>query len=178
MLHVGCGTENPEKLPKEMRGPDWHEVRLDIDPAVGPDIVASIADMSVVDSETVDAVLSSHNLEHVFAHEVPGVLEEFRRVLRPLGQVLIAVPDLAIAAKTIVRGRLEEAIYRSPAGPISALDMLYGHGEPIANGQHFMAHRTGFTRRSLAEKLRAAGFVDVVVVEEDRALLASARRPR
>ena len=49
VLHVGCGAAAPHKLP-EIFFPAgaWAEVRLDIDPAVAPDIVASITDMSVV----------------------------------------------------------------------------------------------------------------------------------
>jgi predicted SAM-dependent methyltransferase len=36
-----------------------------------------------------DALYSSHNIEHVFAHEVVPTLKEFRRVLKPDGFVVI-----------------------------------------------------------------------------------------
>ena len=36
-----------------------------------------MTDMSMVDSAAVDAVWSSHNLEHLYAHEVPVALGEF-----------------------------------------------------------------------------------------------------
>ena len=42
VLHVGCGAYHPEKLHKSFAG--WKEIRLDIDPAVAPDIVASLTD--------------------------------------------------------------------------------------------------------------------------------------
>ena len=70
VLHVGCGPQDHYVLHECFRTPEWHEVRLDIDPGVKPDIVASVSDMSPVASSCFDAVYSHHNIEHVFAHEV------------------------------------------------------------------------------------------------------------
>ena len=36
--------------------------------------------MSQVKSESVDAIYSSHNIEHIFPHEVPIAFREFHRV--------------------------------------------------------------------------------------------------
>jgi len=105
VLHVGCGAPDPRKLPPAFFAPgEWREVRLDIDPAVAPVIEASITDMAAVDSASVDAVWSAHNLEHLFAHEVPSALVEFRRVLCPGGFALVTVPDLQQAAALMQRG--------------------------------------------------------------------------
>lgn len=181
LLHVGCGPPDrePEAIPDEVRGPEWRELRLDINPHVIPDIVADITGMPEVPSESVDAVWSSHNIEHVFAHEVPNVLGEFFRVLRPGGQALIATPDLQSAAERIAKGRLEDPIYESDGGPITALDVVYGHGKSIARGNAFMAHRTGYTVRTLTQRLSDVGFVDVDVSRSRQylALFATARRP-
>jgi hypothetical protein len=76
VLHVGCGWPDPESLHDDFRGPEWRELRLDINPEVRPDIVADITGMPEVPSKSVDAVWSSHNVEHVFAHEVPKVFGE------------------------------------------------------------------------------------------------------
>jgi hypothetical protein len=81
VLHVGSGPYNPNKLHETFRSEAWREIRLDIDPRVKPDIVASLTDMEAVPTASVDAVWSSHNLEHLYAHQVPLALEEFLRVL-------------------------------------------------------------------------------------------------
>ncbi len=51
----------------------------------------------------------------------------------------------------------------SPAGPISPIDMLYGHRAAMAAGNHYMAHKTGFTAKSLGRALRECGFAATVV---------------
>ncbi|MBW6400655.1 class I SAM-dependent methyltransferase [Roseomonas sp. HJA6] len=168
VLHVGCGMADPRKLPSAFFEPgSWREVRLDIDPGVAPDIIATITDMHAVADASVDAVWSAHNVEHLFAHEVPLALAEFRRVLRPEGFALITVPDLQRAAELVAQDQLAEPAYVSPAGPIAPLDMLYGHGAAIAAGNHFMAHRTGFTARTLDAALRGAGFGTVRVIRDN-----------
>ena len=168
VLHVGCGMADPRKLPATFFTPGaWREVRLDIDPGVAPDIVATITDMAEIDSGSVDAVWSAHNLEHLFAHEVPLALAEFRRVLRPNGFALVTVPDLQRAAELVAQDGLDLPAYVSPAGPIAPLDMLFGHGAAIAAGNHFMAHRTGFTARTLEAALQRAGFSIVRVVRDE-----------
>ncbi|HKG38875.1 MAG TPA: methyltransferase domain-containing protein [Conexibacter sp.] len=178
MLHVGCGPPDHYVLHESFRNPEWHEVRLDIDPGVRPDIVASVSDMSPVPSSSFDAVYSHHNIEHVFAHEVPHVMAEFLRVLRPGGEALISTPDLQGVAEVIARGRLHERLYRSEAGDISALDVVYGLQSDIAGGREYMAHRTGFTLRTLGRALSQAGFVNVQVMRAvDYALWARGARP-
>jgi SAM-dependent methyltransferase len=178
VLHVGCGPRDHNTLHESFRGPEWHEVRLDVDPAMKPDIVASISDMSPVPSASVDAVYSHHNIEHVFAHEVPRVMEEFLRVLRPGGEALISTPDLQSVAEAIAAGRLEERLYRAEAGDISAIDVVYGLRSDIAEGREYMAHRTGFTLRTLGRKLNQAGFVNIQVMRApDHVLWARGRRP-
>ena len=163
VLHIGCGAYAREKLPPLFRHPGWRELRLDIDPAVKPDFVASITDMPVIADASVAAVYSSHNLEHLYPHEVPLALREIHRVLKPDGFTLIKLPDLQEVARSIAEGRLDDPLYISPMGPIAPIDILYGHRPSMAGGNIFMAHRTGFTGSTLAAALIAAGFAAVMV---------------
>jgi ubiquinone/menaquinone biosynthesis C-methylase UbiE len=156
-LHVGCGPQNKHRL-KGFNSAEWEEVRFDIDPNVKPDIQGSLTDMGMVDAESVDAIYSSHNIEHVYPHEVPIVISEFYRVLRPSGFVVITCPDLQSVCEAVANDRLMEPLYYSPAGPISPIDILYGHRGFMKQGNHFMAHKCGFTYSALSATFLDAGF--------------------
>jgi SAM-dependent methyltransferase len=158
ILHVGCGAKNIAKLPKPFRSPQWQEVRLDINPDVKPDIIGTMTDMKEADDAEFDAVYSSHNIEHLYPYEVEIALKEFSRVLKPRGFCVITCPDLQAVAQLVVEDKLTEPAYQSPAGPISPIDMLYGHRPQLARGNHYMAHRCGFTARVLANSIVSAGF--------------------
>jgi len=168
LLHVGSGQSRRESLPHFFQSAQWNEIRLDIDPQVNPDILGSILDLSAVPDASVDAIWSSHNLEHVNSFEVPLALAEFRRVLKPRGFVLITVPDLRAITKYVANNDLDQPLYQSAAGPITAMDVMFGHQTSIANGNHYMAHRTGFTSNLLGKVLLDAGFSEVRVHEGQR----------
>ncbi len=158
-LHVGCGPQTKAGL-KGFDSEDWEEIRFDIDPNVKPDIIGTLTDMGQVAEQSVDAVYSSHNIEHVFAHEVPAVLREFHRVLRADGIVVMTCPDLQSVCAAVAEGRLLEPLYTSPAGPISAIDILYGHRGYLAAGNEYMAHKCGFTLPVLQGCFIEAGFAN------------------
>jgi SAM-dependent methyltransferase len=158
VLHVGCGAATLAKLPQGFQDGSWSEVRFDINPAVKPDIVGTITDMANVPSASTDAVYSSHNIEHVYAHEVVPTLQEFRRVLKEDGFAVITCPDLQEVAARMADGRLFDPLYVSPAGPISPIDIVYGHRASIARGEIYMAHRTGFSLQTLVKCCQDAQF--------------------
>lgn len=163
VLHVGCGVYAREKLPAVFQQTGWREIRLDIDPEVHPDFIASIIDMRAISGEAVDAVYSAHNIEHLYPHEVALALGEMCRVLKPSGFALIKLPDLQEVARHVAEGKLEDVLYVSPMGPIAPLDILFGHRASLASGNVFMAHRTGFTGSTLGAALIKAGFAAVMV---------------
>ncbi|HTP90464.1 MAG TPA: class I SAM-dependent methyltransferase [Xanthobacteraceae bacterium] len=162
VLNAGCGIYKPERLHAAFRTLGWSETRLDIDTRTTPDIVGSITDLSKIDDGTFDAIWCSHNLEHLYTHEVPKALAEFRRVLKPDGFALITSPDLEAVAELVLDGRIDDAAYQSPAGPITALDMLYGLSVSVARGNLFMSHHTGFTADRLGRLMIDSGFAEVL----------------
>ena len=169
LLHIGCGPKRKDKTTRGFNTPEWTEIRLDIDPSVSPDVTGTMTDMSAVASESVDAIFSSHNIEHLYPHEVPVALREFLRVLKPEGFAVITCPDLQSVCALVAEDKLTDAAYTSPAGPIAPLDILYGHRPQMAQGNLFMAHRCGFTQKVLDGTLRSCGFQTVASMARGRA---------
>jgi SAM-dependent methyltransferase len=175
VLNAGSGPASNQKLHAFFLNKSWRVVRLDINAAANPDIVCSLTDMkALVPSASFDAVWSAHSLEHLYAHEVPLALSEFKRVSKPSGFVIITSPDLEMVASLILRHGLDGPAYVSPKGPITPRDILFGHSQSIARGDYFMAHRTGFTSASLGKLLVNAGFAEALIKREDLNLWALA----
>ena len=163
-LHVGCGPGRKGPMTPGFDSPEWSEIRLDIDPSVSPDLVGTMTDLSAVKTGSMEAVFSSHNIEHLYPHEVPVALSEFKRVLTDDGFVVITCPDLVSVAHCIIERGLSETAYMSPLGPITPLDILYGLQNDIRAGNLYMAHRCGFTAKTLMHTLQRAGFGKITVV--------------
>ena len=119
-LHVGCGHLNKSSC-LGFNNDNWKEIRLDIDKNVNPDIVGTLTDMKSVETGSVDAVYSSHNIEHIFPHEVPIALREFYRVLKEDGIVVITCPDIQTAGEAVAQDKLLEPLYDSPMGPSNCI---------------------------------------------------------
>jgi SAM-dependent methyltransferase len=144
LLNVGAGdTPLPDKFS------DFREYRVDIDPFQKPDFIAPMTNLGVIGEY--DLVWCSHALEHIYAHEVPKALSEFYRVLKPGGALVLMVPDLEDVRPD------ETVLYDTPLGPVTGMDLIYGLRNATENNPH-MAHKTGFTAKSLAAFLVAAGF--------------------
>jgi SAM-dependent methyltransferase len=179
VLNGGSGPPSSRSLHPVFRGAAWREVRIDIDPGTVPDVVGSVTDMRLsISSGSFDAVWSSHSLEHLHAHEVPAALSEFRRILKPDGFALIACPDMEAVASAVLEHGLDHVAYVSAIGPITALDMLFGHSASVAAGNRHMAHKTGFTAARLGRLLVEAGFPEVLAKTERFDLWTLALMPR
>lgn len=159
VLNVGSGTNTL---------PEWQEagyrvVRVDVDPAMQPDVVASMTDLGPIGP--FDAVYCSHALEHLYPHEVPIALAEFYRVLRPNGVAWVLVPDLQDVKPTA----------DDLGNGVSGLHLFYGDPRCIPT-QPYMAHHCGFVESTLFDAMTAAGFECQTVRSEPYQLLAAGVR--
>jgi hypothetical protein len=84
--------------------------------------------------------------------------------------VVITCPDLQSVCALVADDKLTESAYDSPAGPISPLDILYGHRASMKQGNLYMAHRCGFTLKVLAGTLQGAGFKKTASIKRTRFL--------
>lgn len=160
-VNLGSGPRGNMRLPGVFAG--WREMRVDADPRVEPDLVADLTDLSAIESGSVEAAWASHCLEHVHLHQVGQAIREIYRVLRDDGFFCIMVPDLQGIAQYLAEDRLSEVVYQSPAGPVTAHDMLYGYGTFLASGMPMMAHKCGFTPSLLLQTVRQAPFAEIVL---------------
>jgi predicted SAM-dependent methyltransferase len=83
-LHLGCGKRH---------FPGFLNIDLGhCKPA--PDLVADIRKLPFPD-EYADEAWAIHVIEHFYVWEAPRVLQEWRRVLKPGGLLVLEMPDLA-----------------------------------------------------------------------------------
>lgn len=96
-----------------------------------------------VEEERVEAIYSSHSLEHICAAQVLPTLREWHRVLVLGGTLELRVPDLEWCVKH----------WLDYQDDVWALAKIFGSQEHEGN-----VHRTGFTREGLRRLLGDAGF--------------------
>jgi SAM-dependent methyltransferase len=158
VLNVGGGNK---LIPIPSHYSEWDHVLLDIDPASGADVILDARKLITFPASSFDAVYCSHNLEHYYQHDALKVLAGFLHVLKPGGFVEIHVPDILSVMSRLVKSKLDisDTLYQSKNGPISVHDVIYGWGKQIeSSGVDFYAHKTGFSRLSLLQALKQAGF--------------------
>jgi predicted SAM-dependent methyltransferase len=135
-LYLGSSDYKPEGF-----------ATVDIDPAMQPDIVADIVNLSPVADESCDEIVAGHVLEHVEWPDGFLALSEFARVLKRGGLVKIAVPDLGLLARMLLNG--DSAFH--------ATGLIFG----IRGRTHpFEKHRYGYTAGMLVDVLESLGFAD------------------
>lgn len=163
VLNVG-GNSKAIPIPPHYAG--WEHLLLDIDSRGGPDVLADARELDALPAAQFDAVYCSHNLEHYYRHEGRRVLRGFLHVLRADGFAEIRVPDVGALTKRLAAtgGDVDDVLYVSEAGPVTAHDVLYGFAAEVErSGRDFYAHKTGFTPKSLHRRLAEAGFATIVL---------------
>ncbi len=128
-INMGCGWRN--------FGPEW----VHIDGGNYDHLDShSITDLNYEDN-TVDLIYASHVLEYFDREEVSKVLKEWYRVLKPGGELRVAVPDFEAMSSLYNRGLvgLEDII-----GP------LYGR---MPMGDKTIYHKTTYDFNSLQKVL-------------------------
>lgn len=162
VLNVGGGNK---KIAIPSHYDCWDHVLLDIQNGEGVDVVCDAVDMvDKLEPKIYDAVYSSHNLEHHYRHNLCKLFDGFKHVLKDNGFVEIHVPNMQAVFEHIAGGKdIEDIAYESAMGPIRYVDMIYGLGVLINEENHFMAHKNGFTPKSLGNLLHQVGFKHIYV---------------
>lgn len=127
---------------------------MNIQPGDHVDFVGSITDLSQFADGSFDTVYASHVLEHVHQREVLDTLIGVRRILKPEGELLVAVPDLDILCHLFIN-------------PLASVEVKWKTLRMIIGGQvdQFDYHYVGFNEEMLFDFLERAGFSQAYRVE-------------
>lgn len=109
-------------------------------------------------NEHADAIAAVHVLEHFYQWEAKPLLEEWKRVLKPGGKLIIELPCMDKVFGYVVRC----INAKEPMQPFMTLLAMYGdpkHQQPA------MTHKWGYFTRPLIELLESVGMREITVCE-------------
>lgn len=112
-----------------------------------------------------------HVVEHVHDWQAPHLVAEWKRLLRPGGDLVLELPNIEAAARNLLEGR----------GDQWSMWPLYGDG---SHRDPFMCHKYGYTPKTIRRLVEEAGFVDIRLLppqthgpRPDRDMRVEARKP-
>ena len=174
-LHLGCGERTLPRWLNADRPSLRHILRSS--PALGMDCVNSLP--LPIDSDSFDFAYSEHFHEHLPYQNGLRLLEETFRILKPNGRVRIAVPDLDFlfdmmrsdgSFKEYCEAQKDqidhtEGLLGAPVNKTTFLNLMFRGFE----------HKYLYSRESLHEQLKRAGFVDIVTLAPGQSDFAELR---
>jgi len=147
-LNLGCG----DKILDGYINVDVVESRA----GKKPDVIFDLHDLSKFKSNSVDEILAVHVIEHFWQWEVVDILKEWTRVLKPGGKMILECPNLISAAEEF----LKNSDIAAMGGSEGQRSMWVFYGDPGWKDP-LMIHRWGYTPRSLATVMAAAGLTEL-----------------
>lgn len=124
---------------------------VDIDPNCEPDICDDFIHLKKVKSNSIEEILASHSLEHIYPRFVFTALRSFYRVLIPGGRLAIYVPDVERAAKDWVEKTISNQQF----------DWVVLGNDPCSNPWN--SHKNMFYKSKLERLLFVTGFTKILV---------------
>jgi predicted SAM-dependent methyltransferase len=102
-LHLGCGQRYL---------PGFFHIDISKKAGAHIDLACDIRTLDSIESDSVDDIYASHVLEHFPRKEIPSILREWNRVLKPGGTIHIAVPnfDACVRRYEETQGELSELL--------------------------------------------------------------------
>ena len=143
-LNLGCG----DKLINGYINVDLVTERA----GVTPDVNCDIRKLTVFDTDYADEILAVHVIEHFWRWEVEDILAEWVRVLKPNGKLILECPNLISACEEF----LKDPEAGSSPNQKGQKTMWVFYGDPRWRDP-LMVHRWGYTPKSLATIMNAAG---------------------
>ena len=131
----------------------WVNLDAKFDDSLFPLRMGNVKPDGSVPDQSVETVRASHCLEHFKLADIPAVLAEWVRVLKPGGWLKVAVPDFSFIAKTYL-GQIE--CQTSDGSPVPLASWVLGD-----QADEYAYHKAIFDEASLRKFLTDAGLVNV-----------------
>ncbi|QSG03404.1 class I SAM-dependent methyltransferase [Natranaeroarchaeum sulfidigenes] len=130
VVDIGCGdgARTLANLPADSVGVDISRVGLALATGTVPDarLVQGVMETLPIANGVADAITAYHAVFHVPRESHPTVYEEFARILRPGGRLLMTLP--AGRFETVRRGWMDGTMFFSAPGRTRTLDQLRAAG--------------------------------------------------
>jgi len=140
-LNIGCGG-------KVMEG----YVNCDIFEGPTVDEVFSMDEIPYEDG-TISGIHSEHSLEHVGYAKIYKTLDEWSRVLKPGGELLLKIPDVDLCCKSLIESK-------NPKYREWYKFTIYGYQKALAQEEdEAQYHRWGFNKDDIRHELESRGFI-------------------
>lgn len=141
-LNIGCGGRNIDGY-----------VGVDAVQRPAAKIIAK-ADKIPLGDGSVSEILAIHLWEHFYVWECEVVIAEWKRLLKSGGRLVLEMPNLMKACENIIHGRMVGGKHPDQLG-------MWGlYGDPRESDQ-YMAHRWGWTPKTLGAFLKKHGFTSI-----------------
>ncbi|NDG14134.1 MAG: methyltransferase domain-containing protein [Betaproteobacteria bacterium] len=121
-----------------------------------PDVVCDIRHLEMFNDNSADEVLAVHVVEHFWRWEIVEVLQEWVRVLKPGGKLIVECPNILTACEELVRNPVLGAM----PGAEGQRTMWVFYGDPV-HEDPLMCHRWGYTPVTLGAVMREAGLLEL-----------------
>lgn len=143
-LHLGCGKKK------------WDGF-INVDLFGAYDVQADLKSLPFPDNYA-DEIVSIHVFEHFYRWEAQGVLDEWERVLKPGGRVVLELPCMNKVMHYISQ------CLQSKEPFLVRKSWFALWGDPNYRSVE-MTHKWGYTKEELTELLQDAGFRDIQSTE-------------
>lgn len=140
-INLGCGKHTLE---------GWFCIDVQQHPdATRPlDMVSDVKKIALPD-ECADEIMAIHLFEHLYRWECDEVIEEWKRLLKPGGKLILEMPDLLKFCSNIIKD-----VKSKHEGQMG---MWGAYGDPREKNP-YMCHRWGWTYRTIKPFLESHGF--------------------
>jgi hypothetical protein len=144
-LNLGCGRHVLD---------EWFNVDAKASPLAprAPELLSDVRKIDLPDG-CATSIMAIHVWEHFYRWECDDIIQEWRRLLRPRGTLIMEMPDLFKFCQNILDGRMKGG--KDP----DQLGMWGLYGDP-RECDPLMVHRWGWTFATLSPFLERHGFTD------------------